>query len=94
MIKNIKMIGVATKTAVKAFKDKCVETKDMYKERAYLDKMFEILDSLPIELVTDELWSYAINRMVKFETDYKVAYKGTYEALEDENQITIEDVEE
>ena len=92
MIKNIKMIGAATKAAAGAFKAKCIETKDMLKDRAYLDKLFEVINSLPVELVTDELWVYANKCVLKFETDYKVDYKK-YEALED-NQLTIDDIEE
>ena len=94
MIKNIKMIGAATKAAAGAFKAKCIETKDMLKDRAYLDKLFEVIDSLPVELVTDELWIYANARVLKFETDYNADYKKPYEALEDDCQVTIDDIEE
>jgi hypothetical protein len=93
MIKNIKMIGAATKAAAGAFKAKCIETKDMFKDRAYLDKLFEVFDSLPEGLVTDELWNYAVECVVKFETEYKVSYKAPYEALDDDCQLTIDDVE-
>lgn len=93
MIKSIKMIGAATKAAAGAFKAKCVETKDMFKDRAYLDRLFEVIDSLPEELATDELWGYAVECIAKFEAKYKVSYKKPYEALED-NQLTIDDIEE
>ena len=93
MIKNIKMIGAATKAAAGAFKAKCIETKDMLKDRAYLDRLFEVIDSLPEEIATNELWSYAVECVAKFEAEYKVNYKKPYEALEDD-QLTIEDIED
>ena len=93
MIKNIKMIGAATKAAAGAFKAKCIETKDMLKDRVYLDKLFEVINSLPEELVTDELWVYANKCILKFETEYNVSYKKP-EDFEDSCQLTIEDIED
>ena len=67
MLKKIKALGVAVKSATVQFKDAIADRKS-------LDRLFEGIAELPEELITDNIREYVRERVFNYEVSYGVTY--------------------
>lgn len=78
MKKIFKTTASATKAAVGAFKAKYIESRDMYKDKKYIDVICDALYALPDEVDYSGVQDYVIKAIAMYEKEYNVKYSHPF----------------